>query len=505
MNKRFWLIIFFLTAFLLRFYKLDNIPPHLRNDEAALGYNAYSVLTTGHDEHGNFMPILFQSFGDWKPGLYIYSIIPFVEVLGLNELAVRLPSALAGLITVYIIYLITFQIFSSKRISLIAAMLVAISPWAIAFSRGGWEANLSLTLTLAGIYFFLKTLSNPRFFILSVISFALTFLTYHGAKISSPLVLFSLSIVYWKEITRLKKSFLISSLILGLLISLPIIFSFFDGKLTRINYLSITNLSAPKYVQADPLFAIYHNPFITNIRNSLGHWSEYFSITTFFIKGDNNPQHTAPNTGAFIILDLLFLILGLFKIINLKFTKEVKFLLLWMITAPISSSLTIESANFVRILPFFIPLTMVMAVGVNSLHESFISKVSNKLHFSIFILLSYLVLYVVFLDSYFIHGPKKNGAWQYGYKQIVQKVNTLKSGYKKIYVTDGPDTPYIFFLFYQGADPKIQYIGDVTLYPTQSLYVLPVNKVSQVSADFKVIDQVKDLNGFPIYQLIEIK
>src|SRR3989344_9220132 len=101
-------IILFLIltlAFLLRFWNLDSYPA-LNADEAAIGYNAYSLIQTGHDEHGNFWPIHFQSFNDYKPGLYFYMVLPFVKVLGLNESAVRIPGALLGVATVYLIYLL---------------------------------------------------------------------------------------------------------------------------------------------------------------------------------------------------------------------------------------------------------------------------------------------------------------------------------------------------------------------------------------------------------------
>jgi 4-amino-4-deoxy-L-arabinose transferase-like glycosyltransferase len=82
------------VAALLRFYHLSTVPPHLTPDEASLGYNAYSILKTGKDEYGQSLPIIFKSFGDYKPGLYVYATVPFVAVFGLNEFAVRAASAI---------------------------------------------------------------------------------------------------------------------------------------------------------------------------------------------------------------------------------------------------------------------------------------------------------------------------------------------------------------------------------------------------------------------------
>src|SRR3989339_1082012 len=101
------LIIIIVLAFLLRFWKLDTYPA-FNADEAALGYNAYSLILTGKDEHGNSWPVHFRSFNDFKPGGYVYIILPFVKVFGLNEWSVRSPNAILGVGTVYVLYLLTF-------------------------------------------------------------------------------------------------------------------------------------------------------------------------------------------------------------------------------------------------------------------------------------------------------------------------------------------------------------------------------------------------------------
>ena len=90
------LIIILSLSFILRIYQINSNPPGLTWDEASLGYNAYSILKTGKDEYGSFLPITLKSFGDYKPAVYAYLSLPFIAVLGLNELAVRLPSVLSS-------------------------------------------------------------------------------------------------------------------------------------------------------------------------------------------------------------------------------------------------------------------------------------------------------------------------------------------------------------------------------------------------------------------------
>src|SRR5690606_31525207 len=76
-------------------------------DEARLAINAYEMLN-----NGNFIVTYFEGEPDmWntKPPLLIWFQVLFMKILGVNELAVRLPSAIAALFTC-----ITLLVFSLK-------------------------------------------------------------------------------------------------------------------------------------------------------------------------------------------------------------------------------------------------------------------------------------------------------------------------------------------------------------------------------------------------------
>ncbi len=111
-KNRLLVLLIFLIALTLRIYKISDYPAGLNADEAAIGYNAYSLLSTGKDEFGHPWPLSFQSFNDYKPGLYFYIVLPFVKFLGLNEFSVRLPSALLGSLTVIAVYFLVNKIFN---------------------------------------------------------------------------------------------------------------------------------------------------------------------------------------------------------------------------------------------------------------------------------------------------------------------------------------------------------------------------------------------------------
>ncbi len=134
-HTKIFLCIIVLIAAALRLNRLTDVPPGVNRDEASIGVTAYSLMTTGKDEYGRFLPLSFESFGDWKLPLYIYTAIPFVKLFGLTELAVRLPSALAGVASVAAVYYLAHLLFASESIGLLAAFSLAVMPWHIHISR----------------------------------------------------------------------------------------------------------------------------------------------------------------------------------------------------------------------------------------------------------------------------------------------------------------------------------------------------------------------------------
>ncbi|MCA9368803.1 MAG: hypothetical protein H6773_01845 [Pseudomonadales bacterium] len=99
-------VVLFLFALALRIFFLDRIPWGFQWDEASYAYNVYSILKTGKDEWGVSFPVFLEAFGDFKPALLSYLMIPFFSFFTVNEFYARLPVALlasAGIIAFYYI------------------------------------------------------------------------------------------------------------------------------------------------------------------------------------------------------------------------------------------------------------------------------------------------------------------------------------------------------------------------------------------------------------------
>ena len=163
-------------------------------DEAAIGYNGHAIFTTRRDEWLQFLPVSFQSFGDYKAPLAIYLNGIFTFLCGMNLWAVRLPFALAGVATVLGLMLLVRELLG-KKWSLLAGVLLTLSPWHLHFSRAGFEAGLSLAFFIWGLYFFFSYLKRSQLrwswwrFLLSILTAVASVYSYHSAKLVVPLVI----------------------------------------------------------------------------------------------------------------------------------------------------------------------------------------------------------------------------------------------------------------------------------------------------------------------------
>jgi len=546
------LVIALLLAGVLRLWHLGSIPPGLTPDEAALGYNAYSILHTGRDEYGKFLPIIFKSFGDYKPGLYIYLAIPSVATFGLNEFSTRLPSALFGVLSVFLIYLLVKELFHSLEIGrwkleILAALVAACNPYLIYFSRGAWEANVALTLTLAGIYFFLKSFEKNKYLILSSLFFSLTLTTYQGAKLSTAIVILILILIYWRDFWKMGRSYLITSLGLGIIVSAPIILSLFNGQAQRLTIFSIFSYPRPQseiQTYSDGYFYLFHSNQLNYLRMIMSRWFNFYSGQFLVFEGDNaNPINTAPYQGVLLLADLIMLPIGLFSLFKNKLSKGSLFVFLWLILAPFSAAISRDQTNAVRSLNAGVPLVIIISLGI-SFTLVWISKQRRSFYYLLFFIF-YIFSFIYFLDAYFIHLPAHNSNfWRYGYREAVNYIAPIQSKYKNIVFEQSFNQPYIYFLFYgaktspQRFNPlkyqkqenlvNSQYIGDVgfetsldniqfrqidwsTLRNSHGTLVVasPISVPPEIQndpKDFPVVYEIKYLNGRDVaFDMIEIK
>src|SRR3989344_2725190 len=129
MKKYFWLGLIIVLFLVTRLYKINTVPGSVYWDEASIGYNAYAITTDLKDEWGEFLPLHFRAFGEFKLPVYVYSVAILTKMFGVNEFTLRLPSVLYSLGTVIAVYFFTTRITKNEKIGLLSSFLLTVSPW----------------------------------------------------------------------------------------------------------------------------------------------------------------------------------------------------------------------------------------------------------------------------------------------------------------------------------------------------------------------------------------
>lgn len=465
-----FITIFFLGAF-LRFHDLGKVPNSLDWDEVSWGYNAYSILNTGKDEYGSFLPLSFKAFGDYKQPVYVYADVLPIKFFGLNAFSVRFPNALLGSLSIIFVFLLVYELFRKRSYAKTAAFLsmlfFAISPWHIQFSRIAFESVVGLFFVLVGVWLFLRGyhLQKKWYFFAAAVSLALSAYSYHAEKLFTPLFVVGLVFFVKDFFLKHKKLFIAFGLCFILLNSLWLLDSrttargesvLFTSEQTQLLKIPVIE-TEQDIANNQKIFTIFHNRRIIYAEQFVENYLNHFSPNWLFIQGDLQ-RHHAPDFGLLYLISLPFILMGAYFL----FSNERMIALLlgyWFLLAPISGSLVTGSPNAERAL-VMLPIWQILeAFGFIQLIKVINKKIVLKL-LLIFIALIYLFFFALYVDLYFLHtNSEYEQYWQYGYQQVVDYTSGSRFDNKKIVFSAEFEQPYIFYLFYSKYNPKTYLAG----------------------------------------------
>lgn len=460
------LILIVAIGFILRVFFVDQFPVSLNWDEISHGYNAYSILKTGSDEWGQTLPFAnFRAYGDYPLAFNLYITMPFVAILGLNELAIRLPHVLLGTLTILAVYYLTFGITKKKNLALLAAFLSAIDPWFLFPSRFVLQSNLSVFFLIAGIAAFVNRKKSKWMLPFSVLLLGLTLYSYHTTRILTPLIVSSLATIYWKELKKYFSKKTLQSIlpiILLVLFFVPLPFILLNPESrARSNEVFVIDSAAIAKIEEQrnnstlsPLMTkvLYNRP-VYLAEKFVSNYIGYFSPQYLFINGGTQYQFSVPGFGLLNPVNILFFYIGLGIIIfKSRKNKDFRMLLFWLILAPIPAGITLERYAVLRSSAMLPIPQIASALGFFAVLK-YLKYSLSKIFIAgyLFIL---VIFFAIYLRSYF--GEYATGyswAWQYGYKQAVNYVQKSYNKYDQIIVTKKYGEPHEFFLFFMKYDP----------------------------------------------------
>lgn len=496
--KNLLLILIVVVAIFLRFWHLGSNPPSLTWDEAAWGYNAYSLGIDGKDEFGKFLPITYlESFGDFKPPVYAYlSILP-VKLFGLTEFSTRFASAFFGVLMVLLTFFLVRKIFSSFDekfkviVALLSSLLLAISPWHILLSRAAFEANVATFFIVCGVYLFLLALERSWMLPVSIFSFVLSMYTFNTARIVVPLLVLGLFIVNAKFMFFKMKLQLFISIIFGAIIFIPL-FLFLLTPQAKLRFQEVNIFSDISVINRtnqeirndnnSPISKILHNRRLAYGVEYVKHYFDNLNPQFLFIKGDGNPKFSIQDVGQMYIWEIPFFLAGIFLLFR---KKEGNWWIIpyWLVIGILPAASARETPHALRIETVLPTFQIITAYGLYYIFANFKFKLKNIDIKNPAIIL--LVLIAVFNFLYFYHNYSANyprefsGEWQYGYKDVLSYVEKNEANYDRIVFTEALGRPYIYALFYTKYSPqKFRKEADVT---REALGFVHVNKFSKLT------------------------
>jgi 4-amino-4-deoxy-L-arabinose transferase-like glycosyltransferase len=364
------LAVILLSAAAVRLAGIGSAPPGLHQDEGINAFTAYCIARTGRDMTGDALPLRYsRAINDNRSTLYYYLHAPFLAIGGLSVATVRIPPAVFGVITVFIIYLVGARLFGTV-VGLVAAGLLTLNPWHVHLSRFGFEAMLCplLVLLTVGMFWWARlpirkgTGRSPRPVLagLAGVVAGVCCYGYQAVRLFLPAFILVLILTTWRGWWRILKTkrgvTAVCALVIGGAVTFgPLAWTHLtDEAGTGINARGSTTWVWDK-----------DDPILTKARKVLARYPGHFGPDFLFINGDHFAFLSPSNTGQFHWYMLPLWLLGLaWAVWHARRSLPARILLVWVVMYPFGDlSSTHDSMHALRSSPGLGGMILLAAAG----------------------------------------------------------------------------------------------------------------------------------------------
>ena len=464
------LLILILSA-VTRLYELGIIPPGLVDDEANKGYDAYSLLKTGRDQWGQPWPLLaFKGFGDYRSPLYTYIALPFVKLFSLTPFAIRLPSALFGVLTVLLTYFLVHELLREKLIeknrieflALASSLLLSLSPWHIGMSRMAMEVTVSVCFMVFAIIMILRSRRIEWCAYVAGVVMGLSVYIYPTNIMMVPFVFILITVFYREDIWGKYRKRIIVPIIITTLFAIPLLLYTSTSPNVRLQQVNLTRDSglvdivnekrgACRNNFSESLCRIAFNKYIVYSEKFILNYFHHFSPNLLSIHGTTSQYSILPLRGLLYIVEFPLFLIGIFVV--LKWRKPGGyFILFYLLFSAIPDSVT-SDGHYGRFFISFPTWQIIISIG---LYEIYVWS-KKRLFLIVIIALLYITEVGIFTLEYLSYFPRHYSVYShYGYRELIKNIDSLKYTYDKIVVSSEVNDAkqYIFYLFFTQYNPE---------------------------------------------------
>jgi 4-amino-4-deoxy-L-arabinose transferase-like glycosyltransferase len=413
-----WPILAILAlALAVRVGGLSSNPPGLFRDEARKAYSTYSLLETGRDLTGRVWPLQIKEFTAYTTPFYHWFSLPFIGLLGVTVLSTRLLAALAGTVAVFGVYLLGKE-WSGRAAGCWCALLLALSPWHLLFSRWANQGILMTAFIPLAVWFAWKACDGMKstsgipwkWALPASLFWALSWNAYEPARLFVPLLLAALIAIVACQIEERARR-------ISLLIGIGL------GTLVLIAPFVVDIFAKWSETQARLAAIAGDRPFspVVFVGNYLLHWNPLYLFWT----GDANPRHHIGGQGQLTVLEGAASLLGLVALWKGSGAWR-GWLLAWLLLAPVPAAITHEGLpHALRTLMVVPALALLGGIGMNAAAQWAPSEWKKRTLAGglCLVALQGAVTLYLFFGVY----PEKSAAfWEKGYLEAIRTVEASR-------------------------------------------------------------------------------
>lgn len=481
----FTVVLILFLGLVIRGYNFGSTPQGYYWDEVAMLVDAKVVAETGFDQHDRvWWQPMYPSYGDYKLPFYQWLVNVTVTVVGPHLWAVRFPALVIGVMTLLVGWAIARQIGHQLKLTtvhkhvleLTTLLAVSFSPWAIHFSRVGFEAYAGQFFLASSVLVLLLGKNRWWLWLVAGVLGAVATYSYFSVRFVFPVVMvatwawmyldFDLLTNLRTKLTQTILKLLPQTVWLGVTLlvftglTLPIFQSqlYQPSQVLRLSTSSILN-TRDYAVEQNELRQLAGNYLIDRVFFHR-HWlllsalleniSTHLSLEYLLLSGDVNLRHGAGQHGLVVLPFGVLLVVGWFFLHRIKPSLWV-WLSIWWLAALVPASVPLETPHALRSLNALVPIMILIGWGAVAVwHVK--SKQLKKLlvlGLGVWSVLS-LSQYLFFYHSVWAQAAKPD--WQSEYIQVADKVvTTWQQTGQPVYVRQFDDRFFLWIL----AHPNI--------------------------------------------------
>lgn len=442
---------------------LDSVPPGMNQDEAVHAWDSWCLLKTGMDHGGSRWPEFCESFGprESHAAPFVYLLIPFQALLGMNVWSTRLPAALSGTLAVALAYVFVARL-ANRRTALVAALLLAISPWHVHLSRLALEVSIAPTLLLAGLV--LISLGAVRsqstapsrlrwgFVLSGGLVLGMASWTYNAYRVFVPAFLVATVVISWSRISTVWTSrdrfragaIAATGFIVGAAPFLVACFSTPEKAWGRAKSEFIFSKAASV---ADG---------IAEMVRTYGH---QLSPSFLFTTGDPSLVQSVPGHGQLYVIVGVLMVAGLYVAIRQWNSFSLgRVVVVWILLAPIPASMTsLSSGHALRAATVIPAYEILAAIGLTWMLDRSLSwSAGGRIAIRSLLAIALIASASRFGYMFFAEYPVKAGPsfWE-EYRPLFADVAARQKDYDVVLLSPS-ECPQngTLYLFYKAADPQ---------------------------------------------------